>query len=128
MVVCHCGEPAEWSCTRGILWYVRVYVKDLRPDDSICRFNEPAPKRGTSATVDSLVPIGHLGRLRLTFTIYRQGKPPSTRTYDCEPDAVIRSMRPATCGVPVCENCAQDPGEPHKYCPAHWIRVESIAA
>lgn len=129
MLACHCGAPAEWSCTRSARRYVRVRVEELQTGDAICRWSESGPRKGTYAIVDAINVIGHLGRLRLTFTIYREGKQPSVRTYDCEPESVIRAQRTDICGAAVCENCAQDPGEPHKYCPEHWlIRMFEVAA
>lgn len=139
-----CGSPAEHTCTRGAERYFQVRVGEIASGDRICRMNELAPKAGSHAVVESIEKRGRWGSVDrdgkqrtifwpgahylITITIYRAGKKPRQKSFEANPQERYRKAMPDLCGAPICDNCAQDPSDEHKYCPAHWTRVESVAA
>lgn len=126
-----CGSPAELSCTHSINRYVRVYIKDLRQGERVCRHFELAPKPGSYAVVSSVrrKPATYESQVLIVeIVIHRAGKPPRQKQLEGLPMGVIRAERAEVCQALVCENCAQDPGDETRYCPDHWtIRTLSTS-
>ena len=121
-----CDRPAEWACTRPVEKYVRVTVARLRIGDLVCRVNEWAPKRGCHAEVIRIEEIVRVGLVEVEIAIHRETQTIRLRSFRALPSQEMRSARPAPCGVRICDVCAQDLGEPHRYCPEHWIKVEEL--
>lgn len=138
MTLCqHCQQrSAQWACTRQVERYGRAYMLDLVPGDRICRTNED-PRSGVYATVVSVLlqpgsrsepnPAKHV--FDLTMLIQRTGRPDRTKVVSGLPLSTVRRASNVPCGVSLCDLCAQDPGDPHRYCPEHWtIRTLEMAA
>jgi hypothetical protein len=110
--------------------YARIPVGRLNPGDFICRTYEIRPKNGSHAIVDIIQPRKPSDQydretLSVTISIYRSGKPIRQKTFKADPVFEMRARRNRPCGASLCENCAQDPGSPHRYCPDHWTQVEA---
>ncbi len=119
LMCAHCREhAAEWACTRTVERYVRVNVKDLHTGDRLCRTTESEPKTGTHATVDKVESIN--GYIRYSIAIHRRTVGPRQKTIEATPYATTKRATMVPCGSLICDNCAQDPGEPHRYCTEHW--------
>jgi hypothetical protein len=136
-----CGQPNEfmWACTRPVEKFLRVKIEDLKPGDSVCRSNEIDPKPGSYATVVSVQRINSytkeptdnvfINTFRVTIAIHRAKRPDREKYFDVHWNSTIRRATSAPCAIPVCENCAQDPADGHKWCPRHWsIRTLEVAA
>lgn len=126
VVMCaHCQERrAEWACTRLEEKYVLCPAIQMKVGDRICRMIEWHPKPNSFAVIQDIQPERHPTNyrscLRVTILIKRMGRADREKTFVCVTEAKYRRAITAPCGVPLCENCAQDPGEPHRYCPEHW--------
>jgi hypothetical protein len=124
-----CGEPAEWACTAPSERYFVTAVSKINAGDRICRMNELEPKRGSHAIVVEVRGRNSgWDKLYITITIYRADKPDRQKSFYCSPQARYRVAKAASCGRPLCENCAQQPGDPHRYCPEHWLGRMEVAA
>lgn len=131
MILCsYCRiRPGEWCCTRLTEKYIVTFVHDLKPGDLVCRTAEIHPRAGSYATVTRCVPNSTpiTWFWTVTISIHRQKLPDRTKTFEVRADSRMRRATMLRCQAPICDVCAQDPGEPHRYCPEHWIRLESAA-
>ena len=118
MICSTCGAPAEWGCTREVERYVPTRVRDLRLGAHVCRNDELRPKNNSFATV-VMVERGTI-LYRVHIAIHRPGRPDRRKDFLAPPENLMRRAAMVPCGALLCENCAQNPGDPHRYCPEHW--------
>lgn len=126
---CTCGEPAPFRCTWKLLKYIYVPVTELVAGDRICRSTESGPRPGSLAIVDEVRDFDLFSqgrhRFEITLRIKREGRADRLKVIEGHTHGNgytdgFKHLALAPCDAAVCEICAQDPGEPQKYCPAHW--------
>ena len=64
----------------------------------------------------------------IKYSDLHQPRTPGTirsKTFEADPYANVKRATMVPCGAILCEECAQDPGEPHRYCPDHWLRPDT---
>lgn len=118
---------AEVSCTKPTLQFVFCAAYDVRFGDRVCRANEDGPKNGVRALVAN-IEITAPGFFDFTLAISRAGAETRMKRVRFRDGSTLRRAVMAPCGRALCDQCAQDPGEPHRYCPDHWLGRQLEAA
>ncbi len=121
---CH-ERVAVVACTRIMKRYVLCRTDELKHGDFTCRLQEDGPRRGSTCQVEAIETEDSI-HFRITLVIRRRDPLQlySRKRIERVAHSLLRRAVDVPCERALCDLCAQDPGEPARLCPEHYLGRE----